>query len=101
MDELIARLNGYANGEPKSSWRAVVLREAAAAIKLLSEDRAALRASAERERELREALDFYSCNCKSGDCEHGTPEQGEGFISCGFRARSILNKHKEKANDGI
>lgn len=88
MDELIARLDEMLLGDSLRYYQEVgvddELREAATA----------LRSAQEREREYREALEFYSCACKTGQCEHGTPDDGQGFVSCGFRARAVLEKHK-------
>lgn len=68
--------------------------EVAAAIfyRLRHEAATALRAYAEREKELVEALESYSCYCAAGYCEVGTHDD----TICGFRARAVLSKHKEQ-----
>jgi len=79
MDDLIARLEAFeiALGGSRSQ-------------KLIAEAATALRAYAERERELVEALD-----CLTSNVEHAWPALANlGPVA---NARAILNKHKEKA----
>jgi len=53
----------------------------------------ALRASAEREKEMVDALESYACDCAPDSCEAGTI----GDTICGGRARAVIEKHKGKA----
>lgn len=39
---------------------------------------------------LREALEFYACECRPGQCENGPLESNRDTVSCGYRARAAL-----------
>ena len=77
MDELIEELDAMDWGEHPAVGKAAI----------------ALRAFAEREKELVEALESYSCYCATGYCEVGTHDD----TICGNRARATLSKHKEQS----
>lgn len=89
MDELIAiakRLDdAHIRFASETEERAKIRRNDA-----IKDAAAALRASAERERELRAVIQTYACDCQPGCCETGSPED----TICGARARAALKEEK-------